>query len=236
MPLGPEDHARETIDRLLSEAGWVVQSLSALNLHAGQGVAVRELQTEHGPCDYMLFVDRQAVGVVEAKKQGEVLSNHEFQPRKYSEGMPAGVPAPIKPLPFLYLSTGVETRFASLLDPDPRYRNLFYFHQPETLAKWLANEPIWLPAGHPLANHPASFRLGLTQLPELHTDGLWPAQRTAILNLEKSFAADRPRALIQMATGSGKTFTAVSSVYRLIKHAGARRTLLPAPPSTSDRA
>ncbi len=225
MPLTPEDQARETIDRQLAQAGWVVQNVSALNLHAGRGVAVRNLQTEHGPCDYMLFVDRQAVGILEAKREGAVLTNHELQPRKYSEGMPPGVPAPIKPLPFLYMSTGVETRFASLLDPDPRYRNLFHLHRPETLAEWLAREPVWLPTSHRLVNKPASFRLGLTQLPELHTDGLWPAQRTAILNLENSFATDRPRALIQMATGSGKTFTAVSTVYRLIKHAGARRVL-----------
>ena len=59
----------------------------------------------------------------------------------------------------------------------------------------------------------------------LITDHLWPAQVEVIRNLEDSFAADRPRALIQMAAGSGKTFTAVNFVYRLIKHAKARRVL-----------
>jgi type I restriction enzyme R subunit len=62
-------------------------------------------------------------------------------------------------------------------------------------------------------------------LPPLKTEGLWPAQITAITNLEKSLAQDRPRALIQMATGSGKTFTAINFIYRLIKFAGTRRVL-----------
>jgi type I restriction enzyme R subunit len=131
----------------------------------------------------------------------------------------------MKPLPFLYQSTGVETRFTNRLDPECRSRRIFHFHASETLAEWLAAEPIWLPAGHRLNNCPAGFRLRLQQLPELPTDGLWPAQVTAVRNLEKSLAEDRPRALIQMATGSGKTFTAITSVYRLIKHSGARRVL-----------
>jgi type I restriction enzyme R subunit len=62
-------------------------------------------------------------------------------------------------------------------------------------------------------------------MPPLITEGLWDAQIEAIQHLERSFAEDRPRALIQMATGSGKTFTAVSFVYRLVKFARARRVL-----------
>ncbi|MBN2501150.1 MAG: DEAD/DEAH box helicase family protein [Anaerolineales bacterium] len=62
-------------------------------------------------------------------------------------------------------------------------------------------------------------------MPPLITTGLWPPQVTAIQQLEQSFAADRPRALVQMATGSGKTFTAISVIYSLIKFGNAQRVL-----------
>jgi len=196
-----------------------------MNLYAARGVAVREYPLKWGPADYLLFVDRQAVGVIEAKKQGLTLTGVELQSDKYADGVPDGVPSPIKPLPFLYQSTGVESRFTNRLDPECRSRRIFHFHQPGTLAEWLGAEPVWLPTGHRLNNAPAGLRLKVQQLPELWTQGLWPAQLTAIRNLERSLAEDRPRALIQMATGSGKTFTAISSIYRLIKYGGARRVL-----------
>ncbi|MBI4502903.1 MAG: DEAD/DEAH box helicase family protein [Gemmatimonadetes bacterium] len=196
-----------------------------MNLYAGRGVAVREYQLASGPVDYLLFVDRQALGVIEAKREGTTLTQVEGQAARYGDGLPADVPARIKPLPFQYISTGVETRFTSTLDPEPRSRPLFAFHKPDLLADWVAAEPLWLPAGNRLQNKPASLRLKLRNLPELPKAGLWPAQFEAVRNLEKSLAEDRPRALIQMATGSGKTFTAVTSVYRMIKHSGARRVL-----------
>jgi type I restriction enzyme R subunit len=223
----PEDRARVEIDRQLEEAGWTVQDANAANLHAARGVAVREfpLATGHGKADYLLYVDQKAVGAVEAKKLGITLTGVEPQSAKYSAGLPASLPAALRPLPFLYEATGVETRFTSLLDPDPRSRGVFHFHRPELFAEWLAAEPLWLPAGHPLDGRPASLRLRLRNLPEVPSSGLWPAQLTAVRNLEKSLAENRPRALIQMATGSGKTFTAVTSIHRLVKHAGARRVL-----------
>ena len=223
----PEDRAREDIDRQLAAAGWVVQDPDAVDLHASRGIAVREfpLITGHGKADYLLYVDRKAVGAVEAKKAGTTLSAVEIQAAKYSEGLPPTLPAAIRPLPFLYQATGVETRFTSLLDPDPRSRELFHFHRPEVFAEWLSAEPLWLPAKDQLDGKPASLRLRLRNLPDVPQSGLWPAQLTAVRNLEKSFAEDRPRALIQMATGSGKTFTAVTSIYRLVKHGGARRVL-----------
>ena len=227
MPKTPEASAREQIDARLVDAGWLVQDMDQVNLVAGRGVAVREfpLSSGHGFADYLLYVDRRAVGVIEAKKVGETLTSFETQEEKYSTGLPASLPAALRPLPFLYLSTGTETRFKSLLDPEPRNRNVFTFHRPDTLAEWLAAEPLWLPQGNPLRDRPASLRLRLRNLPELDQKGLWPAQVRAVRNLEHSFAEDRPRALIQMATGSGKTHAAVTSVYRLIKHAGSRRVL-----------
>ncbi len=223
----PEDRARVEIDRQLEQAGWTVQNADAVNLHAARGVAVREfpLATGHGKADYLLYVDQKAAGAVEAKKIGTTLTAVEVQSAKYSAGLPSGLPAALRPLPFLYESTGVETHFTSLLDPDPRSRSVFHFHRPEVLAEWLAADPLWLPAGHRLDGRPASLRLRLRNLPALSDKVLWPAQLKAVQNLEKSLAENRPRSLIQMATGSGKTFTAVTSIYRLVKHAGARRVL-----------
>src|SRR5207237_1223844 len=120
-------------------------------------------------------------------------------------------------LPFAYQSTGVETRFTNTLDPEARSRQVFWFHRPETLAAWVRHVQ-----DNPLE---PTLRHRLTHLPDLNAEGLWPAQATAIRNLERSLAENRPRALIQMATGSGKTYTAVSSIYRLVKFAGARRVL-----------
>jgi type I restriction enzyme, R subunit len=207
----PEAQARAQIDELLAAAGWQVQHRSQLNLAAARGVAVREFPLKTGYADYLLFVDRKAIGAIEAKAVGIPLSGVEAQSEKYGKGLPDIPPAWHKPLPFLYESTGVETFVTNGLDPAPRSRRVFAFHRPETLAEW--------------AQAPNTLRARLQHLPPLHTTGLWPAQIEAITNLERSLAEDRPRALIQMATGSGKTFTAVSAIYRLITFGGARRVL-----------
>ena len=70
----PEEEARKDIDNLLSLAGWTVQDRDEINLGASLGVAVREYPTEIGPVDYALFVDRKAIGVIEAKSSGTILS------------------------------------------------------------------------------------------------------------------------------------------------------------------
>ena len=218
MPDTPEQLARRTIDELLSAAGWQVQDRKQADIFASRGVAIREfpLKTGFGFADYMLYVDGAAAGVVEAKKEGTTLTGVELQTTKYSEGLPESLPAPRRPLPFLYQSTGKETRFTSLLEPEARSRRTFAFHRPETLGAWLMEE----------TQHPGStVRARLKHLPQLITDNLWPAQVRAICGLEKSLADARPRSLIQMATGSGKTFTACNFTYRLIKHANARRVL-----------
>ncbi len=183
----------------------------------------------HGEADYLLYANGQAVGVVEAKKVGATLTGVEVQSDKYGAGLPKGIPAPVRPLPFLYESTGVETRFTNRLDPTPKSREVFAFHRPETLAAWAAEEPLWLPlvAGKPdpRSERPANFRTRLTAMPGVEPGGLWPAQLETVRNLETSLASGRPRALIQMATGSGKTITAVASIYRLLKFGGAKRVL-----------
>jgi len=226
----PEDKAREHIDQALEQAGWNVQDYKSANLHAGRGVVLRNfpLVSGHGFADYLLYIDGKAAGVIEAKKEGFPLVGVEVQAEKYSKGLPSDLPAHIRPLPFLYQSTGVETRFTNGLDPQPRSRPVFSFHRPDTLAA-LIPQPGEAPKnlhGASLAAETATTLRGrLRTLPPLSTTGLWPAQVTAITNLEKSLAQDRPRSLIQMATGSGKTFTAINFIYRLIKFAGAKRVL-----------
>jgi type I restriction enzyme, R subunit len=217
--LTPEARARVEIDKMLERAGWVVQHAGQANLAAASGVAVREfvLAPPHGRVDYLLFVDRKAIGVIEAKKEGETLTGVEWQSAKYLDGVPDWVQSAVGgPLPFAYQSTGTETRFTNTRDPEARSRQVFWFHRPETLAGWI--DELTEASG-------VTLRGRLQHLPSPSAEGLWPAQFTAIRSLEESFAANRPRALIQMATGAGKTFTAANVAYRLIKYAGARRVL-----------
>ncbi|HET7260382.1 MAG TPA: DEAD/DEAH box helicase family protein, partial [Casimicrobiaceae bacterium] len=235
--MSPEEQARWEIDRLLEAAGWTVVGVSQADINAGRGVAIREfpLSEGHGFADYLLYVDGRAAGVIEAKKVGATLTGVEVQSSRYSKGLPAALPAWRRPLPFIYESTGVETHFTNGLDPEPRARNVFAFHRPETLAGWLnflssqSGTETGSAGSHQAQEAPLTFLARARTMPALVTEWgdhkLWPAQIIAIRNLEASLAQNKPRALIQMATGSGKTFTAISSLYRLIKFAGARRVL-----------
>ncbi len=207
----PEQIARDKIDLMLKEAGWIVQSKNEVDLGAGRGVALREYQAETKFADYVLFVDKKPVGVIEAKKEdeGHKLTIAEDQAKEYSL-------AKLKyldndPLPFVFESTGTITRFRDTRDPKPRGRTIFWFYKPETLADWLLKDK--------------SLRSRLSDIPVLNETGLRPAQIKAIKNLEQSFKKNRPKALIQMATGAGKTFTAATFVYRLLEHAKAKRIL-----------
>ncbi|MFX0196092.1 MAG: type I restriction-modification enzyme R subunit C-terminal domain-containing protein [Candidatus Hodarchaeota archaeon] len=231
MTKTPEEKARKTIDQMLDATGWAVQDADKANIYTSRGVALRNfsLKPGHGFADYILYIDGRAAGVVEAKKAGTTLTGVEFQSDKYSKGLPESLPAWFRPLPFCYESTGVETRFTNGLDPEPRSRNVFSFHRPETMSDWLEDDA---PVSFDKAADPAAgfgkaptLRFRLKYMPLLREESLWSAQVKAIKNLEKSLTEDRPRALIQMATGSGKTFTAINFIYRLIKFAGARRVL-----------
>jgi type I restriction enzyme R subunit len=207
----PEQIARDHIDKQLLACGWIIQDKKKLNLSAGLGIAVREYQTDIGPADYVLFVDKKAVGIIEAKREeeGVRLSTVEEQSAQYAH-------AKLRllnndPLPFVYESTGEITRFTDYRDPKPRARQVFTFHRPETFAQWIKDDK--------------TLRARLQDIPALPIEGLRDCQVTAITNLEKSFKEQRPKALIQMATGSGKTFTAITFIYRLLKFAKAKRIL-----------
>ncbi len=207
----PEQKARDNIDRLLRQSGWDVQDKGNINFNASLGIAVREYPTDAGIADYVLFVDRNPIGVIEAKREeeGHRLTVHEDQAEYYAKSKLKYVNSEF--LPFVYESTGEVTRFTDLRDPKPRSRPVFTFHRPETLLNWWKSEK--------------SLRARLQELPELDATGLRDCQVKAIRNLEKSFKDNCPRALIQMATGAGKTYTAITSIYRLLKYAHAQRIL-----------
>ena len=207
----PEDKARCEIDAMLQASGWAIQDYEDLDLSASLGIAVREFPLGKKAVDYALFIRRNPVGVVEAKKIGLTLLGVVEQSEMYLQGLHEKFPkAPMRP-PFSYETTGVETLFANRRDPKYRSRHVFTFHRPEVLEEWLAE--------------PTTLRGRLKQIPLLDYDKLYDCQIDAINNLERSFADNHMRALIQMATGTGKTFTAVTFIYRLIKFAKAKRIL-----------
>ena len=154
-PLKPEEKARQEIDRMLAASGWQVQSMQNLNLGAAYGIAVREFPLTTGFADYLLFANRKAVGVIEAKAQGITLSEVANQSDKYLSGLPANVPHVHEPLPFAYESTGIETFFRDIRDPEPSSRRVFCFHAPEVLYK--------------LSEQPDTLRTRLQNLPALNT-------------------------------------------------------------------
>lgn len=211
----PEELARQQIDALLQQCGWLIQDYKKLDLSVGHGIAIREVRLKEGRCDYLLLIDRKPVGIIEAKKAGVTLSTVAFQSGQYAKNLPDFLRGPLTGhLPFLYESTGIETFFRDERDPHPRSRRVFAFHRPETLAKWL--------------EEPDTLRHRLAEMPFKHPyngENVRVCRVEAISGLEQSFAEAQPRALIQMATGAGKTLTACAFTYRLIKHAGARNVL-----------
>jgi type I restriction enzyme, R subunit len=214
-----EAEVRERVDQMLQLAGWDIQNANATNLFAADGVAVREVATAKGVADYLLYVDQKLVGVIEAKREGKILSPVEAQSARYAGSLTASqqFAAWRNPLPFRYETTAVETDFTNTLDPAPRARRVFSFHQPQTLARWIREAD----------DDPAAptLRARLQGLPQLDARGLRAAQARAIAGLEMSLARDEQRGLVQMATGAGKTYMAVTQTYRLLKYAKARRVL-----------
>ncbi|MCZ7402264.1 MAG: DEAD/DEAH box helicase family protein [Candidatus Methanoperedens sp.] len=207
----PEQAARDNIDKQLRAAGWAVQDKDKIDWNESNYIAIRGYQTDIGPTDYVLFVERKPVGLIEAKKEEEgcKLISHETQAENYATSKLKYLNN--DPLKFVYESTGILTRFTDYRDPKPRSRPVFTFHRPETFKAWLEEEK--------------SLRARLLDIPGLPESGLRNCQIIAINNLEKSFKENKPRALAQMATGAGKTYTAITSIYRLLKFANAKRIL-----------
>lgn len=208
----PEQRAREVIDRKLLQSGWIIQDVKSLNPMAAMGVAVREFPTSTGEVDYALFVEGVPVGVVEAKKSeaGEDITAVEKQSARYANSSFKWVKCEYR-IRFAYEATDKLTRFTDYADIKYRSRKVFSFHRPETLAA--------------LLKQPDTLRNNMKHFPPLDTTGFRQCQITAIQNLDASFAHNKPRALVQMATGAGKTFTAITSVYQLLKYGKMNRVL-----------
>ena len=208
----PEARAREQIDNRLRQSGWTIQDLKQLNLTVASGVAVREFPTNTGPVDYALFIEGVPVGVVEAKKdeEGQALTDVETQSSRYANSQFKWVKREHK-VRFAYEATGELVRFTDYADLKYRSRKVFSFHRPETLKRWLAE--------------PDTVRNNLKRIPQLDESGFRKCQIGAIHGLDTSFSENRPRALVQMATGAGKTFTAITAAYRLLKYGRMNRIL-----------
>ena len=208
----PEQKAREIIDKKLLQSGWVLQDVKSLNPMAALGVAVREFPTSTGPVDYALFIDGIPVGIVEAKKTdaAENITTIEVQSARYANSTFKWVKCDYR-IRFVYEATDKLTRFTDYDDTKYRSRTVFSFHRPETLAT--------------LLNRSNTIRNNLKNFPEFDATGFRSCQIKAIENLDKSFADNRPKALVQMATGAGKTFTAITAAYRLLKYGKMNRIL-----------
>lgn len=210
--MSPEEKARLEIDKQLITCGYTLQDLNEINPAASKGVIVREFPTDSGPVDYLIFIDKVPVGVIEAKEinKGEKLvvdvekqtnryKNSKFKYYDYVD------------IRFVYETTGQITRFTDYHDNDYRSREVFTFHSPDELAYMLAEKD--------------TLRNRMKHFPVFSTNGFRDCQIKAIRSLEESFSENKPRALIQMATGAGKTYTAITAIYRLLKYAGAKRIL-----------
>ena len=208
----PEDKVREKIDDILKQVGFVIQDREEFNRNASLGVAVREFVMSDGSkADYLLFIDGKACGVIEAKKEGISLSGIELQAKHYASHIPKELRIWQNPLPFIYVSNFNEIYFADLREQDYSSRQIFSFHTPESLFENLKRDK--------------TLRDSLKEIPKLDTAGLRKCQIEAIERLDNSLKLNKPRSLIQMATGSGKTFTACNFTYRLLKFAKAKRIL-----------
>ncbi len=208
----PEVQARLVIDEKLEQSGWTVQDMSKLNLTVSLGVAVREFPTSTGPVDYALFVEGKPVGVVEAKKTklGEKITTVEEQSSRYANSTFKWVQQDYK-IRFAYEATDKLIRFTDYKDVKYRSRTVFSFFRPETLKSLLST--------------PDTIRNNMKRFPPLDGTGFRKCQIKAINNLDTSFAENRPKALVQMATGAGKTFTAITAAYRLLKYGKMKRIL-----------
>lgn len=197
--------ARKVIDEKLIASGWIVQDVKKLNPNAAVGVAVREFPTDTGPVDYALFVNETPVGEVEAKKseEGENITTIEGQSSRYANSSFKWIKCDYK-IRFAYEATDKFTRFTYYNDEKYRSRTVFSFHRPETLAGLIRQND--------------TIRNNMKHFPEFDGTGFRDCQITAINNLDKSLSENKPRALVQMATGAGKTFAAITAAYRMLKY------------------
>ncbi len=220
--MDPEAKARLIIDDKLEAAGWVLQDRSEFDRTAAIGVAVREFPTVQGKeVDYALFVDGFPCGIIEAKEDNKGVSlstdvlkqNEDYK----ADGLKGNYDQ--DDVRFIYEATSEVILYKDLKDPKPRSHKIYSFHRPEYLQQLITDFK------EHTKHKGTTLRKRLQHFPELDVEGFRDCQVKAIAGLEHSFGLNRQRSLIQMATGAGKTFTAVTVAYRLLKFAGARRIL-----------
>jgi type I restriction enzyme R subunit len=204
---------KQLIDNKLKAAGWaVVPFTSGKAITAYERCAVEELQTANGPADYALCLGGQVVAVVEAKKLTLGPQNVLSQAERYSKGVnqPA-VAAGEFGVPFLYSTNGEVIWHHDVRHQLNRSRRIEAFHTPEALKEQLQRD-FEAATERVLAMPNSSPRLR-------------PYQGEANEAIERALAKRNRKMLIAMATGTGKTFTMVNEIYRLMKSGVARRIL-----------
>lgn len=209
--LKPEEKARIKIDQWLEEVGWKVVSRDEYS-NAINAQAVKEnLMEGNLEADYMLFLNGKAIAVLEAKKAESKLGDDvKAQAENYTRILPPSNQYWFNPIPFVFISNGETMLFKDMRNPDNPYINLGKMYSPKEIVEraGIEDEYAKLPA-----------------VPPVGPKGLRECQFEAISNLELSFKYGEKKALIVLATGAGKTFTACTAAYRLLNYTSAKRVL-----------
>jgi type I restriction enzyme R subunit len=205
----PEEKARQKIDQWFTDAGWEVINRDDYEPTC-TAVAIREgLLKGNLEADYFLFINGKAVGVLEAKREEtDAFSSIVCeQAALYARSVPNIYQTYQKPLPFIFTSNGKELYFCDFREQDHYFKQIMTIPTPHELVKKLGINDYF--AG----------------LPTLRKKGLRDCQYEAITELEKSFRAGQNRALMVLATGAGKTYTACLATYRMLSYTPMRRVL-----------
>ncbi len=205
----PEQIAREKIDRMFAEAGWTVVDRDHYSPEIS-AVAVEEgLMKGNCEADYLLFINGKAVGILEAKRQevDVTASIVAEQAESYARSVPDWCQAWQNPLPLTYVSNGKDLFYRDLRNPNGYYEPLKKIHTPKEITRMLGITEFY------------------AALPTLQKRGLRDCQYEAITELEKSFRSGQDRALMVLATGAGKTFTACLATYRMLNYTPMKRVL-----------
>ena len=205
----PEEKARIKIDQGFYDAGWEVVNRDQYT-PTSTAVAIREgLLKGNLEADYFLFINGKAVGVLEAKREEVDVSSGivSDQVVTYAKNIPQYYQAYQRPLPLLYKSNGKIVLFKDYRDNDSDFEEINRIHTPWEIVKVLGIDD-------PFAG-----------LPTLRSKRLRDCQYEAVTELEKSFRIGQNRALMVLATGAGKTYTACLTAYRMLAYTPMRRVL-----------
>lgn len=205
----PEEKARIKIDQWFYDAGWEVVNRDQYT-PTSTAVAIREgLLKGNLEADYFLFINGKAVGVLEAKREEVDVSSGivSDQVVTYAKNIPQYYQAYQRPLPLLYKSNGKIVLFKDYRDNDSDFEEINRIHTPWEIVKVLGIDD-------PFAG-----------LPTLRSKRLRDCQYEAVTELEKSFRIGQNRALMVLATGAGKTYTACLTAYRMLAYTPMRRVL-----------